>query len=218
MQLALVWSEPLVGVSAAALPSGRAGAGARGRWRAREAARTALVSSLGTSASAMAKRKRFFAAALGADPREKSMGQFLTHFTKYYPCRVCSDPMLPTPPAAQPPPTPQGPNVDVVPRGSIRDPLRRGTLRPSPHHPPRRPGRHPSPSSPPPSHTCLSAQQPRCTARSLPHALTRRAPASAAPAPPTPAPAPAPAPAAAASARGAGLLPALRPFPLRPRL
>ena len=49
------------------------------------------------------------------------MGQFLTHFTKYYPCRVCSDPMLPTPPAAQPPPTPQGPNVDVVPRGSISE-------------------------------------------------------------------------------------------------
>ena len=70
MQLALVWSEPLVGVSAAALPSGRAGAGARGRWRAREAARTALVSSLGTSASAMAKRKRFFAAALGKTREE----------------------------------------------------------------------------------------------------------------------------------------------------
>ena len=152
------------------------------------------------------------------------MGQFpeifaLSSKVSYLlPCRVWSDPMLPTPPAAQPPPTPQGPNVDVVPRGSIRDPLRRGTLRPSPHHPPRRPGRHPSPSSPPPSHTCLSAQQPRCTARSLPHALTRRAPASAAPAPPTPAPAPAAAPAAAASARRAGLLPALRPFALRPRL
>ena len=66
MQLALVWSEPVVGVSAAALPSGRAGAGARGRWRAREAARTALVSSLGTSASAMAQKALCFAAGLGA--------------------------------------------------------------------------------------------------------------------------------------------------------
>ena len=82
MQLALVWSEPLVGVSAAALPSGRAGAGARGRWRAREAARTALVSSLGTSASAMAKRKRFFAAALGADRGGNSSGREVRYSEK----------------------------------------------------------------------------------------------------------------------------------------
>ena len=106
MQLALVWSEPVVGVSAAALPSGRAGAGARGRWRAREAARTALVSSLGTSASAMAKRERFFAAALGADRGGNSSGRGVNGekdgtkslTSKYYPCRVCSDPMLPTTP------------------------------------------------------------------------------------------------------------------------
>ena len=114
MQLALVRSEPLMGVSAAALPSGRAGAGARGRWRAREAARTALVSSLGTSASAMlffrgrpAGRRRRLKGE--KDGTKYECVQLLT--SKYIPVgfaliQCCPPPLPPCPPPSLYPPRP----------------------------------------------------------------------------------------------------------------